>query len=369
MMSEQPPKNLPAAMNIREGKVNFPFCTAIIILSTLGESILTLLYLINTIALHNYFAFHFLLVTSLLLLPILRPGLNFDKRLFYIALLFTAAMGLIGALTALVTLVTFCLLYFFTTKNDHLIEDILPHEKKSSGETVYERLIYGLDECDSNRFPNVFHDVLKYGTEKQKCAAIERMLRYFRIDFSPILSEALNDESASVRVLAATAVTRIDKQYADRNLELQKAAHSSPNSFQAIVDLAKQSYDYSKLDFIDKPRRKKYSLIAIENYQQAIAINPQDEESRASLVANYYALKRYQDVINCLEGTLQSMNELREESIKWYLSALFELNKFSTIRSFVDTHTFRITKPSLDYDKLLYILTMWKNREGKGEQL
>jgi tetratricopeptide (TPR) repeat protein len=325
------------------------------------EGYMIYLYLTKAVSFFLLLTIHLLIITSLyfLLKWFSRPII--DKRVTTVSLLFTALMGPLGAAVAVVGMILYLVLKGPLSNNDkELLKHLLPEENESMSKEIYDRLIYGLDKFDADKLPTIFNDVLVYGSERQKRIVIERMLRYFRVEFSPVLQEALNDENNSIRVLAATAVTRIDKQYSEENIELNHLIQRKPNDFSVHLRLARQSEEYSKLGFIDEQRRMKYSQMAIDHYQQAIAIDPKNAPARVSLAENYYLHEKYQDIIDCLEIVIESESTLQDQAIKWYLSAMFKLNKYAEIREFTRTKTLVLKEDSFEYDLLLYIIIIWK---------
>ncbi|MEM1282493.1 MAG: tetratricopeptide repeat protein [Chlamydiota bacterium] len=327
----------------------------------LVESYLVYLYLVKQISFFTMITIHFLIVLLLyfVLRIIYRPIV--DKRVNNISLLFFEFTGPIGAAVAVVGIAFHSLLkIFFTPQDKELLKELIPQEDENLSDEIYQRLIYGLDKFDSTKLPSVFNDVLVYGSERQKRVVIERMLRFFRVEFSPVLVEALNDKNNSIRVLAATAVARIDKQYSEENILLNKKTEARPNDFSANMELAKHAEEYSRIHFIDEQRRLKYSLIAMEYYKKSVEIDPQNSEVRVSLAQLYYELQRYEEIIECLEPVIESESTFQDQAIKWYLSAMFVLEKYDDIREFTRTKQLVLIENSFEFDQLLYMILMWK---------
>lgn len=354
-------------MNISYRKINriitlFVFIQLLCFTGVLAaESYIFYLYLVKSITFELLIVAHGIIVVSLafLLKVFYRPII--DKRVNTVSILFIALMGPLGAAVSILAIALFFVLkVFFTDKDKELLKYLLPQKKENYGEEIYNRLIYGLDSFDADKLPSVFNDVLVYGSERQKRIVIERMLRYFRVEFSSVLQEALNDANNSIRVLAATAVTRIDKQYSEENLLLLKHVQSKPNDFDGQIKLAKQSEEYSKLGFIDEQRRAKYRIMAVEHFQKAIEIDPGDAPARVSLSEIYYLLERYTDVIDCLNPVIESESSLQDQAIKWYLSAMFKLKKYAEIREFTRTKQLVLKEDSFEFDLLLYLIIIWK---------
>ena len=75
-----------------------------------------------------------------------------------------------------------------------------------------------------------FNDILSGGSVVQKQLALAKIARYFRPNLAPLLLQAIHDPDAAVRVQAATAMARIERDFMKRRMDLEKKLAGQPHS-------------------------------------------------------------------------------------------------------------------------------------------
>lgn len=309
---------------------------------------------------------------TLLLVQIPLIALSFLMAYFYrkrgwnlcFPLLTSLSLVFLGALGPLFILSSASLYVIFNkfTKLRASYKDLFyVSEKYNLTEIIYERLTYGQDNFNPEKLPTIFLDILIYGSEKQKRIAIDRILRHFRPEFSTTLYKALNDKSNSIRVLAASSINRIDAQYMRQNHLLEKKYLDKPDSQENVVDYAAHCEAFSRLAFIDEQRRDHLRDKAIELYEDYHKHHPKNHIVALSLSRLYYLCGQYEEAATALKDYVKNAATHNEEIYRWYLSAIFELQRYDEIRELAANKLLQMRGTSVEYDKILEQIVLWKN--------
>jgi len=248
-------------------------------------------------------------------------------------LLLMLAMGLLGPLGILGFLLSLCLYVMFRnhpTPMPELYDSIFPKVEKEDMEHLFDQLIAG----DNGRFEKnsvvPFMDILKKGTDKQKQAMLILVINHYDPKFAPVLKEALNDDDSSVRVLAATGMSKIDSQFTERNLSLEKMEDGQKNP-DHHKNLGLLYDDYVHSGILDDARDSEYSERAIQNYLEHLRYHPEDLAMR--LKVNRMLLKsgRVQEAAKGFEESIE--NGFKTTSmLLWYFECLYRLGQFEKLR-------------------------------------
>jgi len=267
-------------------------------------------------------------------------------------------MGPFGAAVVLFSL----LLYFFLKKSasrGNLLEALLPKEEQELGDKLYERVSYGMDNFDPENLPLAFQDIMAFGNEQQKRMALERILKHFRPEFAVSLMHALNDKSSAIRVLAATAVARIDKQYWDRSLLLEQKVREQPQSSAALLKFALFSREYAKLKILDKERLQKVRQNAIAAFKAYCDQNPHSERTKEELARLLIENGEPEKAKELFYSLIDGKEEVKEEHLQGYLECLYKTGEYSAVREKTN-EDLRIIGDSVRYDAILELVMLWK---------
>lgn len=334
----------------------------LIVMSVITVIEFLLLYYVakNFLSLPAGFILHLVvIVLSALALTKLRIKM-FNKRSSWIFLTIALFLGPLGCMMVTLSFIGYLLLRIIEKEQKNPLKHLMPEENETESQRLFERVIYGQDVYNPEKLPLIYHDVLAFGTEKQKREVIERMLRHFRSEFSLLLKQALNDQANSIRVIAATAVTRIDKQYDDDCKKLEKKYQRDPKNLHSILTLAKQCQEYASLEFIDIERQKKLNNRALELFQEGQKIAPEDINI-ATVIAEYHIQqKEYKEAFAILNPFMEKSVEIGISALKCYLSSLFLLKEYEEIRSLCKKYQLDIFDNPLELDTMLYLLVLWK---------
>lgn len=299
------------------------------------DSWLFIQFLSNSLSLNVLIFCHLsLLLLAYLSIPLSYYSNENDMRFPYLTSIFFTALGPWGAGITTFSLILYGF-YALTSRPSSWLEDISDEKEVEIDSELYERILYGLEDLTPKKTVVSYQDIISFGSEKQKRNAIEKMLKYFIPEFFPLLLKLLNDPNNSVRVHAATAMTRLDKQYYDKYLSLEKFIDEYPNQTHGILELAKHCEVCLDSNIFDSNRQHRILQTAIFAYAEYLQIKPNDHEIYIALARLHLKAGdpiKAKSVLSQLIHADEFKHFPKVDTL--WMQILFELNEFENLRSF-----------------------------------
>ncbi|MCB1748305.1 MAG: hypothetical protein H6977_09655 [Gammaproteobacteria bacterium] len=161
-------------------------------------------------------------------------------------------------------------------------KELFPERGRRIYERIYDELMLTVRQRESKSPVIPFADVINYGSREQKQLAISMMSRHFEPPFAPVLKRALEDTDNSVRIQAATAITNLESQFADRVMTLDKRIARDPAP-KHLLELARHLDRYAFSGLLDGDRTQRVRTRAIETYRRYLDDEPDDLYSRVAV--------------------------------------------------------------------------------------
>ena len=261
---------------------------------------------------------------------------NWDLRFPILLSILVPITGPFGAGICLTSVLLYLVFKRTSVPIKVLINSLAPKIKVEPSKLLYERVLYGLDVYDPDCTPISFNDVIAYGTERQKRVVIEKTLRYFRPEFAPVLKQAMHDSNNSIRVLAATAITKLHYRYFQRYLKLEKKRKEMYSCPEDILIFARLCEEYSNAEILDVDRANKMRMSAIHSYQEYRKLKPNCPIPLYHLGRLFIQNGDIKQARDTLE-TLLSHHSKSREALKWYMYTQFQMKEYDTIRAHSDS--------------------------------
>lgn len=306
---------------------------AILVAHSLG--ILGILH--YSVSLTTFFAAHLLIIAvsgSVVYLAI-RSGA--DSRFALLLLLSATFMGPFGALGTLLAMALHTLYSRRSIPFTEWFASIFPPPKRTLPIVLEEALITGRDAGSRDYEVIPFMDVMRFGPEQAKRAAIMKMSQQFRHDFMPALREGLSDASNAIRVQAATAIARIEHTYTRQGMALETEHRRKPQNPDVMLRLALHYDAYAYSGLLDADRVQRNRRRALEWYHRFLQCQPEDLQARFAMGRLYLRLNDIDHAAACFE-TIRSMQPLTPAMQSWYLECLYRQQRYSEIRTLVAQH-------------------------------
>jgi len=188
----------------------------------------------------------------------------------------TCALGPLGSVGVLIM---YAIYFLFSKQSQGFIywyTELFPEDSKTSAKELFEHLETGQARKEDSESIVSFADFLAFGTPQQKEAILTLLAKNFRPTFASVLLQAINDDEATVRVMAATAVAYVENNFMEKYLVRKKQSEEKPDDFDAQMDLAYLLDDYCYTGLLDPNREYENRLSALAHYRRCASLAPND---------------------------------------------------------------------------------------------
>jgi len=270
--------------------------------------------------------------------------LGWGGRYIFITTLLVALMGPFGAAMGVVTLTLYIVYLMVTDPVYSLIRELMPELKKSESQALHERIHGGLEGSEVSAEIIPLKEVMMFGTKKQKLAAIENILKYYRPEFVSALKLAVVDKSNSVRVLAATAIASLEEHFHKSFIERMNQYEKVPGDPDTVLSLAEHCAEYAKFDVFEAERLREIRETGIEKFLEYLEYRPDDALAKSKLSYLYADSGEYEKAEKILTDMIASGEEMDGEGYFKLMEIYFKRLDFPKIRDFASTHFTEIIK-------------------------
>lgn len=291
---------------------------------------------------------------SLWLLVRRRRGL--DLRLPGLLAVTTLFLGPMGPAATLACAVLFAVFSHYAAGFQDWYLSLFPESQVEPAQELYELIVSGREQAHLAAAES-FTDVMAVGTPSQKQAVIALVARHFRPAFTPALKLGLSDADPSVRVQAATATARVEHEFNERWLSLDKAVAGNPKDMGTRVALARHLDDYAFCGLLDTNREAEIRQKALDGYRACVALAPDDDEVRH----DFGRLLLRLGLVAQAQATLEPLVERAADRrlLVWYAESLFRLGRFADLRALCG-RCVAVLGPDADLpDTLRDVMALW----------
>jgi len=200
-------------------------------------------------------------------------------------------------------------------------------QKDADFEHLHDRIAFGHEDFAAANGVEPFRDVLASGTVLEKQLMLAKIVRHFRPNHAYLLLQATRDENAAVRVQAATALARIERDFMKRRMLLEKKLAETPRHDSAWIELGILYDDYAYAGLADAEECSAVRNRAIEIFD----IHKHRPDACLRLARLYLRNNKPHKTCDVLAPLLAD-NQL-PAAISWYMEALFRLRRFDKLRA------------------------------------
>ena len=240
----------------------------------------------------------------------------------------TGIFGTVGAL------VGFIATKIFKQKSHHFkewYESIFPTDTITNPQKIFDAITEGIDENPRRYGVMPFLDVMRLGSENQKRRALAKMTSRFHPRFAPAFRAALADPSNTIRVQAATAVAKVERDFMTRleRIELARTKHSKDPHL--TMALAKFYDDYAFTGVLDAELEKTNRERAINTYKSYLQQDPNSADAWVSIGRLLFRNRQWEEAAEWFRHALDR-GWSSHSMLMWYFESLFRLGRFSELR-------------------------------------
>ncbi|TAE84296.1 MAG: hypothetical protein EAZ74_02345 [Alphaproteobacteria bacterium] len=277
------------------------------------------------------FIIHLILTLVLVVVTMTLKTMGRDIRHLYVLVVTSSVAGIFGAAGIVLTSILTLVYKRFSLPFSEWYKAIYPDFSFSHEQQMYESIASGKDESVRHYSVLSFADVMALGTEHQKRRALTRMTDLFHPSFAPVLRHALQDESNTIRVQAASSITRIERQFVETMMALERMEKKNPEDMQLKLGLARYYDSYAFTGVLDQGREHANRSKAIVYYEQYIEAHPEDSDARIELARLLMRMQQHGRV-------LELFREAKKEGLAnkrvtlWLLEAYYDAGDFVELR-------------------------------------
>ncbi len=260
-----------------------------------------------------------------------------DVQHLAILAIVSSTTGIFGSAGALVGFIGSLV---FSARAQHFkdwYESIFPTDSISEPQQIYDRIMEGFDENPRAYGVMPFVDVMRLGSENQKRRALAKMTSRFNPRFSPAFRVALRDHSNTIRVQAATAIAKVERDFMTKLERIELARSKQPNNALLTMALAKFYDDYAFTGVLDSELEKNNRERAIQTYKVYLQQDPNSPEAWIAVGRLLYRNKNWEEAAEWFRHAMDRGMKVNN-MVLWYFECLFRLGRFKELRRALKEH-------------------------------
>lgn len=337
---------------------------AVVLLVTLILELILLLATARDILSIGWAALLHVLLVALLLFwqqKIFRCPGGVKRRTTYLFLVATAAFGPIGVLGTLFTIALHTWYQRSTTSFEDWYAGLFPKEQRDEVAELAD-FLDAHSRLNGANVPDSFHDILSNGTLQQKRDAIVLMSKHFRPEFAQALRSALLDPDNSIRVMAASSISRIENRFLEKAMQVDRAAAKAPDDVDILLRQAKLYDDYAFTGLLERDREEANREKAKQIYREIIKLQPENYPATLGLGRLLIRTGEVEEAAERLQQTLQFRNG-EPQLMLWYAECLYKLGHYQELRKLLrEQGAAFIDGPGKQRPRIADAVQMWLGR-------
>ncbi len=290
------------------------------------------------------------------------PG-GVKRRTANLFLVATAAFGPVGVLGTLLTIALHAWYRKSTTSFEEWYRGLFPKDKPDELSELAD-FLEAHGRLKGPAIPDSFRDILANGTLQQKRDAIVLMSKHFRPAFAPALRSALVDPDNSIRVMAASAITRIENQFLEAAIQMDKAAAESPEDVDVLMRQARLYDDHAFTGLLEEDREEANRIKAKQIYQRIIQLQPDNYQATLALGRLLIRTGEVGEAAELLQHALR-FREGEPQLLLWYAECLYKLGRYGELRKLLrESWEVFAEGPGKRQPRVADAIRLWSGKEG-----
>ncbi len=289
------------------------------------------------------------------------PG-GVKRRTANLFLVATAAFGPVGVVGTLLTIVLHAWYRRTTTSFEEWYRGLFPKDEPDEISELAD-FLEAHGRLKGPAIPDSFRDILANGTLQQKRDAIVLMSKHFRPEFAPALRSALVDPDNSIRVMAASAITRIENRFLEAAIQVDKAVAESPDNVDLLLRQARLYDDHAFTGLLEEDREEANREKAKQIYRQVLRLQPDNYQATYALGRLLIRAGEVSEAADLLQGALRFRKE-EPQLLLWYAECLYKLGRYGELRKLLQENWSIFAKgPAKRQPRVADAVRLWSGRE------
>lgn len=256
---------------------------------------------------------------------------GFNVQHFALMAIVSAVAGVFGTVGALVGFLLYVLFRQSTMHFNEWYESIFPTDHKTMPQQIFDDITEGIDENPKRYGVMPFIEVMRLGSETQKRRALSKMTTRFDPKLSPAFKIALKDKNNTIRVQAATAIAKIERDFMRILERIEEARAKEPRNTQLQLALAKFYDDYAFTGVLDPELELLNRDRAIAGYKAYLQADPNHADSWIAIGRLLFRSGKFDEASEWFRHAIDRGWKSRT-LVLWYLECLFRTGQFKELR-------------------------------------
>jgi hypothetical protein len=240
-------------------------------------------------------------------------------------------LGPIGALGVLCQFIHYHVYYKHSMDTAKRHAFLYPEEVVTLSKQIHDALVFDYDNSTKDYKVTPFIDVLKYGQEKDKREVLSKIAKYYTPVFTPLLRLAMDDDSTSVRVQAATIITKIKTKLFEHEKVLLDLREETPDDPLIIKELGYYCDYFAYTNLLEGNSNEALKQRAIEYYLEYSAQCPEDIEVDQMVLRLYIRTHQF-ELAKAWFARCQEAHRVTPDMVLWYMEHEYKHGDFSALR-------------------------------------
>jgi polysaccharide biosynthesis protein PelE len=304
---------------------------------------------------------HLVLVAALAFYARALLGMTGEGRFALLLLIAVAAAGPYGAAGLVVSTLLYWLFDHLSSPFSLWHATMFPRRKISEAERIYTDIAIGRDESEKIYSVIPFLDVLSFGSEIQKRQALAKIAANFHPLFAPVLKKALGDISNTIRVQAAVAITRIEQQFTERQMQLSVVEKLHPDDPIVLLALARHYDNYAYTGLLDAHRETANRTQALDYYRRYLARKSEDVQVRSDIGRLLMRSGEYKEAAEWFRQCID-LGYGTPTIAQWHAEALFRCGRYGELRQYSHAVPSVPAEHATHQPALTVAIDLWKTK-------
>ncbi len=275
--------------------------------------------------------FHLLLTGVIAVITRTVKMLGGNIRHLFVLTVSSGGAGIFGAAGSLLSIFLTLLYNSFSMPFSEWYRTIFPKMDVSHEEALHEMITSGKDEHARDYHVASFHDIMALGSESQKRRALSRMTDHFKPSFAPAYKLALKDTSNAIRVQAASSISRIENQFSNMLIRVERLEVKFPKDPLVKLGMARFYDGYAFTGLLDKDRENENRIKALYKYKEYLEMKPDDITARIEAGRLLLRSGEHQQVITLFNDCINA--GYGNDTLRvWLLEALYDAGQYGELR-------------------------------------
>lgn len=180
-------------------------------------------------------------------------------------------------------------------------------------------------------------DRMRFGDEDQKRAVLTLIGNTFSPFYARLLKYSLRDPNSSVRIHAATILTKISRKFQDQVTQAIRDYEASPEDTELLLKVA-ESYDsYAYSETVESVREQRLFDRAQEFYEKYLQKVPHDKKTLVKYGRLLLRKGNKKESYRIFKKVFLDTNQLPLESLSWFMELCYDLEYFQEIRDLMES--------------------------------